>query len=57
MQLGIFKSNTRTLRRLELHLDGGQYPQSVDEARLNVRWFGGGDYTVQHLETRGNGVR
>lgn len=43
-------------RRLDLSLDVGQYPMQVDAARLDVRWFEGGDYTVHYLETRGDDV-
>lgn len=41
-------------RRLALQLDADQYPTAVDAARLDVRWFEGGDYTVHYLETRGD---
>lgn len=40
-------------RRLELRLDDGQYPASVEAARIDVRWFEGGDYAVHYLERRG----
>jgi len=39
-------------RHLELSLDDGQYPPLVTEARLDIRWFVGGDYTFHYLETR-----
>lgn len=38
-------------RRLELHLDATQYPPSVETAKLDVRWFEGGDYTVHYRES------
>jgi hypothetical protein len=43
-------------RRLELYLDADQYPSLVEEARLDIRWFEGNDYTVQYLETRGDNI-
>lgn len=41
-------------RRLELRLDVTQYPSAVEEARIDVRWFEGGDYTFHYLERRGS---
>jgi len=49
----VFHPDAITPRRLELALDGQQYPPAVDEARLEVRWFEGGDYTFHYLELRG----
>jgi hypothetical protein len=51
-----FHPDAMTPRRLELSLDAGQYPQAVATARLDVRWFTDGTYTVQYLETRGDDV-
>ena len=51
-----FQPDSMSPRRLELHLDADQYPLSVDTARLDVRWFDGGDYTVHYLETRRDDV-
>ena len=51
-----FRPDALSPRRLELRLDEEQYPPPVAEARLDVRWFEGGDYTVQYLETRGEEV-
>ncbi|GAB3685954.1 hypothetical protein GCM10028857_17260 [Salinarchaeum chitinilyticum] len=42
-------------RRLELELDAEQYPSSIDTARLDVRWFEGGDYALHYLETEEDG--
>ena len=47
-----FQPDSMSPRRLELYLDGNQYPSAITEARLDVRWFEGGDYTVQYLEIR-----
>lgn len=52
----VFRPDVMSPRRLELHLDDGQYPTSVEDARLDVRWFEGGDYTVHYLEIRGTDV-
>jgi hypothetical protein len=49
-----FQPDAMSPRRLAIHLDAGQYPASVDAARLDVRWFDGGDYTVHYLESRGD---
>lgn len=39
-------------RRLEVRLDADQYPRPVERARLDVRWFEGGDYSFHYLESR-----
>lgn len=51
-----FQPDALSPRRLELHLDHRQYPPAVDAARLDVRWFVGGDYSFHYLETRGKTV-
>jgi hypothetical protein len=51
-----FQPDAMSPRRLELSLDEDQYSSSVDEARLDIRWFEGGDYTVHYLETRDDDV-
>ena len=43
-------------RRLELYLEENQYSSPITEARLDVRWFEGGDYTVHNLETRDDDI-
>ena len=47
-----FQPDTMSPRWLELSLDENQYPPPVGAARLDVRWFEGGDYTVHYLEMR-----
>lgn len=47
-----FQPDAMSPRRLELSLDAGQYPEPVDAARLDVRWFEGGDHSVHYLEFR-----
>lgn len=51
-----FEPDAMSPRRLELSLDDGQYPPSVENARLDVRWYDGGEYTVHYLEVRGDEV-
>lgn len=47
-----FQPDALSPRRLELRLDADQYPVAVDEARLDLRWFEGGQYTVHYVESR-----
>lgn len=51
-----FRPDSMSPRRLEVRLDADQYPTPVVEARLDVRWFEGGDYTCHYLESRDAGV-
>lgn len=51
-----YRPDSISPRVLELRLDGERYPDSVDAARLDVRWFDGGDYTVHYLETNDDGI-
>jgi hypothetical protein len=51
-----FEPDAMSPRRLELYLDERQYSLSADEVRLDIRWFGDGDYTVHYLETRDDDV-
>jgi len=48
-----FQPDAMSSRRLEVELDAGQYPEIVTTARLDVRWFEGGAYTIHYLESRG----
>ena len=47
-----YQHDSMSPRRLELYLDENQYPSPITEARLDLRWFEDGDYTVHYLETR-----
>ena len=47
-----FRPDAISPRVLELQLDETQYPSAVREARVDIRWFVGGDYTVHYLEIR-----
>ena len=51
-----FQPDAMLPRRLELCLDEDQYPSPIAKPRLDIRWFEGGDYTVQYLETRDEDV-
>lgn len=51
-----FRPDGISPRVLELQLDTGRYPNEVNEARLDVRWFEDGAYTVHYLEIRGDEV-
>lgn len=51
-----FRPDGISPRVLELEFDTGQYPDEVNEARLDVRWFEDGAYTVHYLEIRGDDV-
>lgn len=48
-----FRPDSLSPRRLELVLDADGFPEPVEAARLDVRWFEGGDYTFHYLEFRG----
>lgn len=47
-----FQPDGLSPRYLEIRLDADQYPTGVEAARLDVRWFEGGEYTVHYLESR-----
>lgn len=51
-----FRPDGISPRVLGLELDTGRYPNEVNEARLDVRWFEDGTYTVHYLEVRGDEV-
>ena len=51
-----FQPDAMSPRWLALSLDENQHTSPVVEARLDVRWFEGGDYTVHYLETRDHDV-
>jgi len=48
-----FRPDAMAPRVLELGLDPDRYPGAVDEARLDIRWFEDGTYTIHYLERRG----
>jgi hypothetical protein len=47
-----FQPDQMSPRHLELTLAEEQYPGPVEPARLDVRWYESGDYSVHYLETR-----
>lgn len=49
-----FRPDALSPRVLELQLDTKRYPSVVHSARIDIRWFVGGDYTVNYLERREN---
>lgn len=51
-----FRPDTISPRVLELRLDETQYPTPVSDARVDVRWFVGGDYTIHYLEAHEDGT-
>ena len=46
-----FRPDAISPRVLELGVATEQYPVTVTECRLDVRWFEGGDYSIHYLET------
>jgi len=51
----VFDPNAHEPRLLRAALDAGQYPDAVERARLDVRWFTSGDFSVQYVETSVDG--
>jgi hypothetical protein len=39
-----------------IHFDRAQYLPAIESARLDVRWFEGGDYTFHYVESWGDDV-
>ncbi len=46
-----FRPGSDEPRVLEGYIDTEPYPPSIDTARLDVRWFTTGDFTVHYVET------
>ncbi|WP_436346562.1 hypothetical protein [Natronorubrum sp. FCH18a] len=44
-------------RVFEGHVDAERYPPSIEAARLDVRWFTTGDFTLHFVETAATGDR
>lgn len=51
-----FRPDSVSPRYLELGLDVRAYPEGVTDARLDVRWFETGDYSIHYVENH-DGVR
>lgn len=50
-----FEPSSVSPRYLELSLVTSAYPDAVPAARIDVRWFVTGDYSVHYLESRDGG--
>lgn len=50
-----FDPNIHEPQQLRTFLDTDRYPSSVDAARLDVRWFTTGDFSVHYVETTKDG--
>jgi hypothetical protein len=48
----IFEPDPYEPRLLRALLASGQYPESVTEARVDIRWFTTGDFSIHYLESR-----
>ena len=47
-----FQPSAAAPRRLRLRLAASAYPSAVTAARIDVRWFLTGDYSLHYIETR-----
>lgn len=50
-----FTPDSHTPRRLRAHLDTTQYPASVTDVRVDVRWFSSGDFSIHYVESGSDG--
>jgi hypothetical protein len=51
-----FQPDSISPRVLEILIDATQYPGPIREARLDVRWFEGGEYSIHYVETEPSGT-
>lgn len=51
-----YEPSTRSPRRLELRLLASASPPAVESARIDVRWFDIGDYSVHYVEQSADAV-
>ena len=49
-----FEPDSLSPRYLTCTIDDAQYPDAVTAARLDIRWFDGGDYSFHYVEHREN---
>ncbi|WP_082256443.1 hypothetical protein [Haloferax sp. ATB1] len=42
-------------RLLHALLDAGRYPESIETARLDIRWFTTGDFSIHYVEAHDDG--
>ena len=50
-----FEPDSYEPRLLHVFLDDGRYPKSVTAARLDIRWFTTGDFSVHYVEEKQDG--
>ena len=48
----VFEPDPYEPRLLRAVLDPGQYPEPVTAARVDIRWFTTGDFSIHYLESR-----
>lgn len=48
----VFEPDPYEPRLLRALLDAGRYPESVTEARIDIRWFTTDDFSIHYLESR-----
>lgn len=44
-------------RQLQVSLDSERYPESISAARLDVRWFTTGDFSIHYIEDHTDGTQ
>ncbi|WP_042662073.1 hypothetical protein [Haloferax sp. ATB1] len=50
----MFDPDSYEPRLLSAHLDTARYPEIVTSARLDVRWFTTGDFSIHYIEAHDN---
>lgn len=53
----VFEPDAYEPRLLRAVLDTGHYPTSTDTARLEIRWFASGDFSLHYVEAGPDGDR
>lgn len=53
----VFDPNAHEPHLLRASLDASRYPTSTESARLDVRWFESGDFSIHYVESSPNGGR
>ncbi|SNZ15308.1 hypothetical protein SAMN06269185_2454 [Natronoarchaeum philippinense] len=51
----VFDPDSYEPRLLHVRLDTGRYPEAVTAARIDIRWFMTGDFSIHYVEDRGQG--
>jgi len=51
----VFEPDTHEPRLLRIRLDVDRYPESVEIARLDGRWFANGDFSIHYAEADPDG--